>query len=109
MNNGILIELAKRWENDALYEDQVRVTEALRMCADGLRMLVDFDQHAEAVKAENESLKNELSAIRAAGSGAAGGAAGGGGGDADYPPICGGGGAGRGYIPRGGSGPRGGR
>lgn len=50
MNNAILIELAQRWENEALYETEQSVTESLRMCADALRMLVDLDQRAEALK-----------------------------------------------------------
>ena len=53
MNNATLIELAKCWENDSLYETQVDVTESLRMCADALRMLVDLDQRAEAKKSQN--------------------------------------------------------
>ena len=55
MNNAILIELAKRWENTALYETEQNVTESLRMCADALRMLVDLDPRAEARKSQSQN------------------------------------------------------
>ena len=58
MKDAILLELAETWElqadtgGDGLNKFEPPARAALRMCADGLRMLVDFSQRSRQHESE---------------------------------------------------------